>query len=74
TMGDTFWKAVGILYDRLKATGATFIGEYPGDVYTFSHSKASDGSVMRGLVLDEVNHPEYSEARIRDWAELVRTA
>lgn len=74
TMADTFCNAIGIIYDRLKDTGAKFIGEYPADVYTFDHSAASHDGTMRGLALDEVNHPEYTEGRIRDWAEIVRTA
>lgn len=74
TMADTFCNAIGIIYDRLKDTGAKFIGEYPADVYTFAHSAASHDGTMRGLALDEVNHPEYTEGRIRDWAEIVRTA
>ncbi len=41
TMSDTFCNAVGILYDKLKDTGATFIGEYPADGYTFDHSEPS---------------------------------
>ena len=64
--------SVGILYDKLKDTGATFIGEYPADGYTFDHSEASDGSTMRGLVLDEVNHPEFTPARLTAWTALIR--
>ncbi len=72
TMSDTFCNAVGILYDKLKDTSAAFIGEYPADGYTFDHSEASDGSTMRGLVLDEVNHPEFTPARLTAWTALIR--
>lgn len=74
TMADTFCNAIGIIYDRLKGTDAEFVGEYPADVYSFSHSAASHDGTMRGLALDEVNHPEFTEGRLRDWAEIVRTA
>lgn len=73
TMSDTFCNAVGILYDRLKDTGATFIGEFPADEYHFDKSAASDGAVMRGLLLDEVNHPELTTARLRSWTELIKS-
>lgn len=69
TMSETFCNAVGTLYERLKQTGATFIGEYPADGYTFDKSTATDGDTMRGLVLDEVNHPEYTPRRIAGWTE-----
>lgn len=69
TMSDTFCDAVGVLYERLKGTGAEFVGEYPADGYTFDKSAASDGSTMRGLVLDEVNHPELTSNRLSHWTD-----
>ncbi len=72
TMSDTFCDAVGILYDRLKDTGATFVGEYHADGYTFERSAASDGATMRGLVLDEVNHPEMTDLRLRAWTDKIK--
>lgn len=72
TMEDTFCDAVGIIYDRLKDTGASFIGEYPAKGYHYSHSAATDGDTMRGLVLDEVNHPELTDSRIREWTDIIR--
>ena len=73
-MADTFCNAVGELYERLKGTGAEFIGEFPADVYTYSHSDATDGATMRGLLLDEVNHPDYTPRRLEAWAEIIRKA
>ncbi len=72
TMADTFCNAVGILYDRLRATGATFIGSFPAEEYHYNHSAATDGASMRGLVLDEVNHPELTDRRLRDWTDILR--
>lgn len=71
SMSDTFCDAVGKLYFKMKDTGAKLIGEYPADGYTFDHSEATDGNTMRGLVLDEVNHPEYTERRLQAWAKLI---
>ncbi|MCM1066535.1 MAG: flavodoxin [Muribaculaceae bacterium] len=69
TMSDTFCDAVGLLYDRLRGTGAEFVGEYPADGYTFDKSAATDGDTMRGLVLDEVNHPELTSNRLSHWTD-----
>lgn len=72
TMSDTFCDAVGVLYERLKGTGAEFIGEFPAEGYHYDRSAASDGATMRGLVLDEVNHPELTATRLRDWTDKVK--
>ena len=74
TMSDTFCDAVGELYDRLKGTGATFVGQYNADGYHFDHSKAADGTTLRGLVLDEVNHADLTDKRIADWCAVVSKA
>ena len=72
TMSDTFCNAVGELFSRFKKSGAVFIGEFPADGYTFTASEASDGSTMRGLVIDEVNHPELTDERILMWSEQLK--
>ena len=74
TMSDTFCSGVGELYERLKPTGIEFIAPYNTIGYTFSESKAKpEGSLEAyGLLLDEVNHPELTETRLRGWLELVK--
>lgn len=69
TMSDTFCSGVGELHDRLVATGADFIGEYDTDGYTFEKSAAvrDDNGKAVGLLLDEVNHPEMTDFRLRSW-------
>lgn len=68
TMTDTFCNAVGKIYNGLKETGATFTGNYDTDGYTFNHSDAvTEGSEAVGLLLDEVNHPELTDRRLRGW-------
>ena len=69
-MSDTFCNAVGILYDRIQPLGATLIGEFPAEGYSYDHSEASaPGGMMRGMVLDEVNHPELTPQRLSLWAD-----
>lgn len=67
TMTDTFCSGVGKLYERFKPTGATFVGEFDADGYTFNHSGAYIDGAYIGLLLDEVNHPELTDLRIRIW-------
>ncbi len=74
TMADTFCDAVGKLYDKLKGTGAEFIAEFPADGYTFRHSEATDGDTMRGLVLDEVNHADLTDGRLKAWTDILKNS
>lgn len=72
TMSDTFCSAVGELYRRFKATGAVMIGEFDTVGYDYSHSGAEiDGHIV-GLLLDEVNHPEATNLRLRAWAQQLK--
>lgn len=73
TMADTFCNAVGEMYSALKDSQATFVGEFDADGYSFQHSKAQmENGRMRGLVIDEVNHPELTTARIARWCDTLR--
>lgn len=74
TMSDTFCNAVGELHERLKDTGAQFIAPYDTIGYTFEESKSKPGDALEafGLLLDEVNHPELTETRLRGWTDLIK--
>lgn len=72
TMSDTFCNAIGILYQRLRGTGARFIGDFPADVYSFDNSEALNGSTMRGLAIDQVNNPELTDDRLARWAQIIK--
>lgn len=67
TMSDSFCSAVGKLYEAFKACGATMVGEYDTDGYKFRHSEAVVDGKAVGLLLDEVNHPELTDFRLRGW-------
>lgn len=69
SMSDTFCNAVGELYKRLKPTGAEFIGEFNTDGYSYDETEADvDGHIV-GLLIDEVNHPELTDGKIKAWCE-----
>ncbi len=72
TMTDTFCGALRVLYDRLKGTGARFVGFFNADGYDFNHSPAIVDGKTVGLVLDEVNHADLTDARIAAWTEQVK--
>lgn len=68
TMNETFCNAVGILHNRLEATGAKFIGlGYPTTGLTFASSKAVKNGKAYGLLLDNVNHEDLTDSRINGW-------
>ena len=73
TMSDTFCNAVGELRHRLTGTHAEFIGEYYSGSYDFDESDATDPETgnMYGLVLDETNHPELTDARLHAWTQQI---
>lgn len=72
-MANTFCNAVGILYDIAKETGAELFGEFNSDGYTFKKSKAmiENNTLMKGLVLDQDNHPELTDKKITQWCEII---
>ena len=72
TMSDTFCDAIGKIYHRLQDTGAKFIAPFNADGYTFNHSEASVNGVFVGLPLDEVNHPDLTDAKIDAWTKEIK--
>lgn len=68
---DTFVDAIGIVADRLEATGARLVGRWPAADYGFSASLALRGGELLGLAVDEDNEPELTKARIVEWVDQV---
>ena len=69
---DTFCDGMGILYEDLKDSGCSFIGNKVGtDGYSFSSSIAVVNGTFVGLALDEANESDKTAERIDNWtAEL----
>ncbi len=66
--GDTFCDAIGVLYNNLRDTGCTFIGnKVSTDGYSFSSSAAVEDGMFVGLALDEVNESDKTQKRIDSW-------
>ncbi len=75
TMTDTFGNAMAKIRHYFEKTGAEFTGEFNADGYEYHHSDSQlpDGNMV-GLLLDQVNHPEYTPQRIKEWAALISKA
>lgn len=65
---DTFADAIFFLADHLRNAGARLVGSWPTSGYTFRSSWAVEDDQFLGLVLDEDNQPELSEARLAAWS------
>lgn len=66
--GDTFCDAIGVLYENLKNTGCTFIGDNVStEGYSFSSSVAVTDGHFVGLALDDVNESDKTDQRIDAW-------
>lgn len=72
TMTETFCNAVGTIYEHLRKTGAEFIAPYDTVGYEFKKSSANVNGVTVGLLLDEVNHPEATNLRLRGWVNEIK--
>lgn len=66
--GDTYCDGMGIIYEDLKDSGCSFIGnKVSTDGYSFSSSIAVVDGAFVGLALDEVNQSDESDSRIEAW-------
>ncbi len=65
--GDTFVGGMGELYNGIKDSGATFVGQVATDGYTFDDSDAVIDGEFIGLPLDEVNEDDKTDERIDSW-------
>ncbi len=71
---DTFLDALGIIHDRIKDKGATFVGAWPTDGYTFEASKGMVDGKFLGLAIDEDNQKDLTTTRVEAWVQLIKPA
>lgn len=65
---DTFCDGIGVLYEDIKDSGCTFIGnKVSPDDYNFSSSVSVVNGAFVGLALDEVNESDKTADRIDAW-------
>lgn len=70
--GDTFCGAMAEIYDGLKDSGATFVGQVDTDGYTYDDSAAVIDGKFIGLPLDDVNEDDKTDDRIEAWIESIK--
>jgi flavodoxin I len=63
----TFADALFFIGDKVRERGATLVGRWPTNGYTFRQSWAVEDGMFIGLVLDEHNQPELTQARVAEW-------
>jgi flavodoxin I len=69
---DTFLDAMGIIHDRIKDKGASFVGAWPTDGYNFEASKGVVDGKFLGLAIDEDNQKDLTQKRVEDWVALIK--
>jgi len=68
-----FVSAMKLLYDKLKERGARVIADKISvEGFEFAHSESVVDGAFVGLVIDEMNETELTQARIESWAQKVR--
>lgn len=71
---DEFVDALIFIYDQVIECGATVVGSWPTDGYSFEASKAVVDGDFVGLVIDQDNQKDLTDERIDEWLELVKPA
>lgn len=69
---DTFLDAMGIIHDRIKDKGATFVGACSTDGYNFESSKGVVNGKFLGLGIDEDNQKDLTAGRIEKWVDALK--
>lgn len=72
SMSESFCNSVGEIYHTLHDTHAEFIGPYNNDGYVYRHSDSDVKGMIVGLCIDETNHPEWTDGRIKGWCEEIK--
>ncbi len=69
-----FVDAMFYLYEQFKECGATMIGAWDIDGYTFQSSKAVIDNRFVGLALDQENQKELTPRRLETWLKMLEKA
>ena len=69
-----FVDAVFYLYEQFKHCGATLIGEWATEGYTFKASKAVVDGRFVGLALDQENQKDLTSDRLDNWLKMLAKA
>ena len=70
--GHEFVDALIFIYDQVIENGATVVGSWPTDGYSFEASKAVIDDEFVGLVIDHDNQSDLTDERVNAWLEIVK--
>jgi flavodoxin I len=68
---ERFANGLGQLYGMVVATGATIVGEWSTEGYSFEQSQAAAGGRFVGLVIDNNSQAHLTEERLDRWVATV---
>lgn len=69
---DTFCDAMGLIYQEIEASGASFIGAVSTDGYSFDSSVSVVDDKFIGLAIDDVNESDKTEERVENWVSALK--
>lgn len=69
---DAFADCVPLLVDKVTERGGTVVGHTRAEGYTYSTTRAERGGRLLGLLLDEDNQADLTDARLRAWVKQLR--
>ncbi|MCM1137193.1 MAG: flavodoxin [Duncaniella sp.] len=72
SMSQTFCNSVGEIYHRLHDAHPMFIAPFNNAGYDYSHSDSDVEGLIVGLCIDEVNHPDETDGRIKAWCDEIK--
>ena len=72
SMVDTFCDSVGEIYHSLHDTKAMFIAPFNNDGYDYSHSESDVHGMTVGLCIDNVNHADQTDKRVKAWCDKIK--
>lgn len=73
SMNDTSCNSVGELYHRLHDAHPEFIAPFNNKGYNYTHSESDVKGMVVGLCIDNVNHPDETMSRVREWCEIIKS-
>lgn len=69
---DTFCDAIGLIYNEIADSGATFVGAVETSDYLYDASAAEIDGVLVGLALDDMNESSKTGSRIEKWINSIK--
>lgn len=67
-----FVDGLGLLYEKFDELGATFIGAWPTDGYTYDISRGEIDGEFVGLVIDQDNQSSMTKERVETWVGQIK--